>query len=68
MRVNNKRKYAHQMRAKAYLSTRFLTRVCAKMVRAFCVCVGRLHVSLSCKSVTPNFFAFLVKVDHYLSA
>ena len=51
MRVNNKSKYAHQMqcaqmRANAYPSTRFLTRVCAKMVRAFCVCVGRL--SLTC--------------------
>ena len=35
-----------QMRANACLSTRFLTRVCAKIVRAFCVCVGRL--SLTC--------------------
>ena len=46
MRVNNKRKHAHQMRANACLSTRFSTRVCAKIVRAFCVCVGRL--SLTC--------------------
>ena len=35
-----------QMRANACLSTRFSTRVCAKIVRAFCVCVGRL--SLTC--------------------
>ena len=39
MRVNNKRKHAHQARV-------FLTRVCAKIVQAFCVCVGRL--SLTC--------------------
>ena len=35
-----------QMRANACFGTRFLTRVCAKIVRAFCVCVGRL--SLTC--------------------
>ena len=46
MSVNNKRKHAHQMRANACFGTRFLTRVCAKIVRAFCVCVGRL--SLTC--------------------
>ena len=34
------------MRANTCLSTRFLTRVCAKVVRTFCVCVGRL--SLTC--------------------
>ena len=34
------------MRANACNGTRFLTRVCAKKVRAFCVCVGRL--SLTC--------------------
>ena len=34
------------MRANAYLSTRFSTHVCAKMVCAFCMCVGRL--SLTC--------------------
>ena len=49
--VNNKRKHAHQMRANAYASTRFSTRVCAKMVRAFCVCVGRL--SLTCTVDNP---------------
>ena len=46
MRVNNKRKHAHQMRANACFGTRFSTCVCAKIVRAFCVCVGRL--SLTC--------------------
>ena len=46
MRVNNKRKHAHQMRANARVRTRFSTRVYAKIVRAFCVCVGRL--SLTC--------------------
>ena len=35
-----------QMCANACFSTRFLTRVCAKVVHAFCVCVGR--VSLTC--------------------
>ena len=49
MRVNNKRKNAHQMRANARVRTRFSTRVYAKIVRAFCVCVGRL--SLTCTEV-----------------
>ena len=35
-----------QMRANACVNTRFSTRVCAKIVRAFCVCVG--HLSLTC--------------------
>ena len=38
------------MRANACFGTRFLTRVCAKIVRAFCVCVGRL--SLTCTVFT----------------
>ena len=46
MRVNNKRKHMHQMRVNAHCRTCFLTHVCAKMVHAFCVCVGRL--SLTC--------------------
>ena len=33
--------------ANAYVSTRFLTRVCAKMVRAFCVCVGHLSLTFT---------------------
>ena len=46
MRVNNKRKHAHQMYANARNGTRFSTHVYAKIVRAFCVCMG--HLSLTC--------------------
>ena len=35
-----------QIHTNACLGTRFLTRVCSKIVRTFCVCVGRL--SLTC--------------------
>ena len=45
MRVNNKRKHAHQMRANVCFGAHFLTRVCAKIVHAFCVCVGRLSLT-----------------------
>ena len=46
MRVNNKRKHAHQMRANVCYSTRFSTRVSAKIVHAFCMCAD--HLSLTC--------------------
>ena len=52
MRVNNKRKHAHQMSANAHCSTRFLTHVCAKMVRALCVCVGRLSLTCTAECLT----------------
>ena len=47
MRVNNKRKHTHQMRVNAHCRTHFLTCVCAKMVRAFCMCVGRLSLTFT---------------------
>ena len=56
MRVNNKRKHAHScaFARKRACRTRFLTCVCAKMVRAFCVCVGRL--SLTCTVHTVGMY------------
>ena len=59
MRVNNKRKHAHQMRANARVRTRFSTRVYAKMVRAFCVCVGRL--SLTCTVSSRIFYQIMIE-------
>ena len=42
----------HQMHANACTPTHFSTRICAKNVRAFCVCVGRL--SLTCTVRVDN--------------
>ena len=54
--------------AQMHCGTCFLTRVCVKMVRAFCVCVGRL--SLTCtvsfyfkSSVKKNSRANVIKVS-----
>ena len=52
-----------QMRANACFGTRFLTRVCAKIVRAFCVCVGRL--SLTC-TVFRRTTLFWESTDKYV--
>ena len=49
-RVNNKRKHMHQMRANVCFGTHFSTRVCAKVVCVFCMCVG--HLSLTCTVFT----------------
>ena len=66
MRVNNKRKHAHQIRANARVRTRFSTRVYAKIVRAFCVCVGRLSltctVSNVCKCWNKCLILFVKKI------
>ena len=48
-KANTRIKICAQMRANGYVGTCFLTRVCTKMVRAFCVCVGCL--SLICTVV-----------------
>ena len=46
MRVN-KRKHVHD----ECFSTRFSTRVCTKIVRAFCLCVGRLSLTCTVKQL-----------------